>query len=276
MASWRGHITFSTGLGVAYAAASWWQLHVDWPVACVGGLLTALGGLLPDLDSDSGVPVRELSHLAAAIVPLVLLRRVAGLGISPEQALLVVAGSYLFVRYVLTNLFRKITVHRGMFHSIPAMLIAGLLTFLGLDHPAFESRMFFAIGVMIGFLSHLVLDELCSVDINGAVPRLNKFAGTAVKFWSPSLLSTCFTYVLLGGLGYEAWRETQAHSSPSTGEHSALAAQPAGTSTQSHVEVPKLGFPERPILKNPLFAPRKDKKPDGNVTLSVPPPGFSQ
>jgi membrane-bound metal-dependent hydrolase YbcI (DUF457 family) len=276
MASWRGHITFSTGLGVAYAAASWWQLHVDWPVACVGGLLTALGGLLPDLDSDSGVPVRELSHLAAAIVPLVLLRRVAGMGISPEQALLIVAGSYLFVRYVLTNLFRKFTVHRGMFHSIPAMLIAGLLTFLGLDHPAFESRMFFSIGVMIGFLSHLVLDELCSVDLNGAVPHLNKMAGTAVKFWSPSLVSTSFTYILLAGLGYEAWRETQGMTPASALEQTSLAANQPGPPSPPRADLPKLGFSERPILRNPLLQPRKDKKTEGNMTLSVPSPGFNK
>ncbi len=274
MASWRGHITFSTGLGAVYAAVSWSQLNVDWPIACVGGLLTALGGLLPDLDSDSGVPVRELSHLAAAIVPFVLLRRVAGLGISPEQALLVVAGSYLFVRYVLTNIFRKATVHRGMFHSIPAMLIAGLLTFLGLDHPAFESRMFFAIGIMLGFLSHLVLDELCSVDLNGVVPKLNHFAGTAVKFWSPSLPATAFTYALLFGLGFEAWRESHAMPPTSALEQSPLAHNQVGPPNPPKVEVPKLGFNERPILRNPLGQPRKDKKSAGDVKLSVP--GFSQ
>ena len=69
MASYRGHLMTSTALGAAFAGASWWQFGVDWPVAAVGGLLTALGGLLPDLDSDSGVPVREMSHLAAASRP---------------------------------------------------------------------------------------------------------------------------------------------------------------------------------------------------------------
>src|SRR5262249_33986823 len=188
----------------------------------------------------SGVPVRELSHLAAALVPLVLLRRIAGQGFSPEQALLIVAGSYLFVRYGLTNLFRKITVHRGMFHSIPAMLCAGLLTYLGLDHPAMESRVFFAIGVMVGFLSHLVLDELCSVDINGAVPHLNKFAGTAVKFWSPSWPATIFTYLLLLGLGSEAYRETH-------GLTHDVTMQTASVEPKNNAIVPRqLGFTERP------------------------------
>src|SRR4051812_12245873 len=71
MASYRGHLTFSTGLGIAYAGASWWGLQVDPALAGVAGVLTALGGLLPDLDSDSGVPVREMFNLAATLIPLI-------------------------------------------------------------------------------------------------------------------------------------------------------------------------------------------------------------
>src|SRR5439155_762720 len=77
------------------------------------------------------------------------------------------------------------------------------------EHPDVEVRGFFAVGTMIGFLSHLVLDELCSVGFNGVAPTLNQFAGTAVKFYSPSKSATVFTYLLLGGLGYLAYGETQ-------------------------------------------------------------------
>jgi membrane-bound metal-dependent hydrolase YbcI (DUF457 family) len=258
MASWRGHLTFSTGLGVVYGAVSWWQFGIDWPVAAVGGMLCSIGGLLPDLDSHSGVPVRELSHLAAALVPLVLLRRIAGHGLSPEQALLVVAGAYLFIRYVLTNIFRKLTVHRGMFHSIPAMLIAGLLTFLGFNHPVLESRLYFAVAVMLGFLSHLVLDEMCSVDLNGMIPKLNQYAGTAVKFWSPSLPSTLFTYVLLLGLGWEANRELQGMEKPNLENLQAHHAERADAGPPQKAPG-QLGFTERPMFRSKLFERFKSK-----------------
>src|SRR5947208_12653748 len=66
MASYRGHLAFSTVLGAAYGAGAIWQFQIPWAPAALGGGLTALGGLLPDLDSDSGVPVRELFGLAAA------------------------------------------------------------------------------------------------------------------------------------------------------------------------------------------------------------------
>jgi membrane-bound metal-dependent hydrolase YbcI (DUF457 family) len=207
MASWRGHLTFSTGLGIAYGGASWWLLSVDPALAGVAGVLTALGGLLPDLDSDSGVPVREMFNLAATLLPLLELRRLASLGLSAEEMLLVFAGFYAFLRFGVRSIFRHLTVHRGMFHSVPAMLIAGLLVYLGYHHPNPGIRGYLAFGTMLGFLSHLVLDEMCSVDFRGVVPKLNQFAGTALKLRSPSWVATLFTYSVLGGLVYVAYGE---------------------------------------------------------------------
>ena len=101
------------------------------------------------------------------------------------------------IRYGLSHLFKHLTVHRGMFHSIPAMLIAGLIVFL-LDHGSdLTVRLFLAGGVMIGFLSHLVLDELCSVDFMGM--HLKKSAGSALKLVSKSLPATLICYGILAG-----------------------------------------------------------------------------
>jgi hypothetical protein len=58
---------------------------------------------------------------------------------------------------------------------------------------------------MLGFLSHLVLDELCSVDFTGARLRLNRYAGSALKLWSSSALATFGAYVLLFALGAAVW-----------------------------------------------------------------------
>ena len=44
------------------------------------------------------------------------------------------------------------------------------------------------------------LDELYSVDFMGVRIRLNRFAGSALKFWSPSLTATAIAYVFLLGL----------------------------------------------------------------------------
>ena len=61
MASFRGHLTFSASLGAVYGGWLYWQLGVDWGTSALAAGLTAVGGMLPDLDSDSGIPVRECS-----------------------------------------------------------------------------------------------------------------------------------------------------------------------------------------------------------------------
>jgi hypothetical protein len=85
------------------------------------------------------------------------------------------------------------------------MLIAGLATYLLYPGEDRLLRAFLAGGVMLGFLSHLVLDELCSVDFLGLRLRLNKYAGSALKLFSRSWTANFTTYLVLAGLGYLAW-----------------------------------------------------------------------
>jgi hypothetical protein len=202
MASYKGHLVFSSILGSAYGSAAVWMWGRDWGEAVLGATLTTLGGLLPDLDSDSGVPVRELFSAAAAVVPFLILPHLHRDGLTTERTLVIMLALYVFIRYVVANLFRRFTVHRGMFHSVPALAISGLATYLLYQSPDPGIRLLLAGGVMLGFLSHLVLDELYSVDFNGVRLRLNKFAGSALKLGSKSYIATGITYILLIGLAY--------------------------------------------------------------------------
>jgi hypothetical protein len=210
MASYRGHLTFSTALGAAYGGLAAWEWNLDWGPACLGAGLTALGGMLPDLDSESGVPVRELSGLAAAATPFLLLHRLQYSGFTPDQILVLAGASFLLIRYAVGSLFKLLTVHRGMFHSIPAMLIAGLSVFLLYQNPVTWLRIYVALGVMLGFLSHLILDELCSVNFSGMRVHLKASAGSALKLYSSSWSATLTTYVILAGLVWLASEEMDA------------------------------------------------------------------
>jgi membrane-bound metal-dependent hydrolase YbcI (DUF457 family) len=204
MAGFRTHITVSTVCGLGYGAAAVNPLGFPAETAFLAAGVTAVGGMLPDLDSDSGVPVRELSGLAAAVIPLLLMPRLAAGGMTQEGVLATLVLLYLLIRYGLGFVLRRVSVHRGMFHSIPAMLIFGLLVYLEY-HGEMRTRLLLAGGVMLGFLSHLVLDELYAVDFNGVRLRLNQFAGSALKFASPSWVATCVCYGLLAGLGFLAY-----------------------------------------------------------------------
>ena len=214
MANFQGHITTSGVLGVVVGAVGAWYFHYDWGTCCLAAGLTTIGGMLPDLDSDSGIPVREMFGLAGVIVPLLLVNRLQRLAVTPEQLLVLLGALFLLVRYGGAAAFRRITVHRGMFHSLPAMLIAGLGVFLmhRCDHLPIDEelrkRLYFAVGTMIGFLSHLALDEMFAVNLMGLVPRLNQFAGSAIKLRSDSMTATLTTYGILCVLGYMAWVST--------------------------------------------------------------------
>lgn len=205
MASYRGHLMLSAPLGACYGGLALLRPEFDLGAAFLAAGVTTVGGLLPDLDSDSGVPVRELFGITAAAVAVALYQQLRMRQLPVDSALLLVALAYFGVRYIVANCFRRITVHRGMYHSIPAMLIAGLIVYLGYPSNDLLLRLYLAGGVMVGFLSHLVLDEIYAVDFMGVSVRFNQFAGSALKFGSPSWAATLATYLLLGGLGYVAW-----------------------------------------------------------------------
>ncbi len=206
MASYRGHLMLAAPLGAAYGCITLLKPELDWGAAVLGAGLTTVGGLLPDLDSDSGVPVRELFGITATAAAVLVLHPLLQRGVPLEQALVFMGTGYFFVRYVLSSIFRRWTVHRGMFHSIPAMLIAGLIVYLSYPSSDYTLRLYLGGAVMLGFVSHLILDELCSVDFMGVRIRFNKFAGSALKFASPSWSATLSTYAVLFVLGFLAWQ----------------------------------------------------------------------
>ena len=202
MASYRGHLVFASTLGMAYGGLAVWKLDYDWGRSLLGVGLTTVGGLLPDLDSDSGVPVRELFSLTAVMVPLFAQESLMHRGLTPEQIVVCLRAIYLFIRFGLAEFFKRLTVHRGMFHSIPALLTAGLATYLLFHVRSHFERLYFAGAVMLGYLSHLALDEIYSVDFNGIQIKFNKYAGSALKFFSPSWVANMLCYGILGALAY--------------------------------------------------------------------------
>ncbi len=214
MAGFRTHITVSGALGIGYGGAAVQPLGFSTEAAVLAAGLTTVGGMLPDLDSDSGVPVREMFGLAAVVVPLTMVPRLHHMHVSQEGILATLLFGYIVIRYGVATLFKRLTVHRGMYHSIPAMLIAGLVVYLGYHSPDRRIRLLFGCGVMLGFLSHLVLDEIYSVGFNGLKVKLKASAGSAVKFVSPSFPATAACYAILGGLAYLAYLDYQDAAGP--------------------------------------------------------------
>ena len=199
MADFKTHITTSCVLGGGYAClGAYYGLPIE--AALVAGGLCGVGGMLPDIDSDSGVPVRETMGFAAAVTPMLLVDRFQQLGLNYEQMVLAGGASYLFVRFGIAKLLMRFTVHRGMFHSIPALLIFTGLAFLICGSSNLHLRYFKAAGVFIGAMSHLMLDEIYAVEWSGGRWRFKKSFGTALKLWGDSLWGNFSTYSKLAAV----------------------------------------------------------------------------
>ncbi len=194
MAGFKMHVTTSSLCGAAYAGAGI-AFGVPWDSALVAGGLCGVSGMLPDLDSGSGRPLRETMGFAAAVVPMLLVDRFQQLGLTYEQLVLATGGLYLLIRYGVAKMLAKYTVHRGMFHSIPAALTFAGVAFLVCGCSDLNLRYFKAGAVLLGVMSHLVLDEIYSVQLNGFKGvRLKSSSGTALKFWGSSMWANISAY----------------------------------------------------------------------------------
>ena len=206
MAGYRTHVTVSGMLGVAYGAGAAYLLDTTFtPVqGALAGVLTWVAGMLPDIDSDSGKPVREVFSLLAAVAPVAMMGHLLEWGKDPEGAMLLAVAVYAAIRYGGSSLLCRLSVHRGMFHSIPAMLIAAELAFLAYKSPSNTVKLLMAGGVALGFFSHLLLDEIYAVEWSGVRIKLNKFAGSAIKLAGKRHIPNVFTYSLLMVMTYAA------------------------------------------------------------------------
>lgn len=199
MADFKTHISASTFIGLGYGTVGHVFFQVPLPTAILAGGLCSVSGMLPDVDSDSGTPLRESLAFGAAVVSMMVTDRLMQLGLGSETIVLIGAALYLFVRFVFGEVLRRYTVHRGMFHSLPAALIFGELAFLLASGPM-NLRLYKAAGVLVGYVTHLVLDELYSIHWKQGRVRLKRSFGTALKIvgrgWWPNV-STYGKLILL-------------------------------------------------------------------------------
>ncbi|MFA5185446.1 MAG: metal-dependent hydrolase [Patescibacteria group bacterium] len=203
MASFQTHLSFGIALGVASVGLTIFfnLVPADWSFLALLALLAVVGAILPDMDSDSGVPFHvtfgSLAITAGGLGFWYALRHfpgdyrwIAGLPI----------GAMFFVWVVLGTIFKKLTHHRGIVHSIPAMLLAGMAIFSLAGVSGYDSWEAFLLGLAmaLGFTLHLVLDEIfAAVNFHGIPFVPNKELGSALKLKSNSLGANAIVYIPL-------------------------------------------------------------------------------
>ncbi len=202
MANFQTHLSLSTLMGIGYGGVAYGLYEVPLSTCVLAGSLCSMSGMLPDVDSNASRPLRESTAFAAAVVPMMLVDRLQRLDLSCEWIVLAGAAIYLFVRFVLGEGLRRFTVHRGMFHSLPAAVIVGEVAFLLASGDDVSLRAYKAGGVVLGYLSHLLLDELYSVEWYRGRLRAKKSLGSALKLVGHKLGPNLLTLAQLAALTY--------------------------------------------------------------------------
>lgn len=202
MASFRAHTSVGIIIAVVLSGVAITSTLISANIYVLGVVfLAVVGSFLPDLDSDSGVPFHIVFGLFALFLGGIALLYVWVNDLHELKYILgAPVGMFVFVRFIIGWLFKKFTNHRGMFHSIPALLISILSTLVISNWLEFSVKdsMFFALAIGLGFLSHLILDELVSVtNFSGRLFRPKKSLGSALKFVSRSRGATMTAYIVL-------------------------------------------------------------------------------
>ncbi len=198
MANFKTHFAAAAALSGATSSGLLALNHIDSTEAMVAFSLGTIGGFLPDIDSENSTPVTITFNAVAIVVSFVIMfSKSATYSVAEMLVLWVVV--YLVVRLALLKSFQLITVHRGMFHSIPAAVLAGVLTTnlmaYGFNMTGLLSWIYGSF-VTIGYLLHLLLDEMVSVNLMGR--RIKRSFGTALKFYDrKNLFVTSLVYIAL-------------------------------------------------------------------------------
>lgn len=164
-----------------------------------------IGGILPDLDSDTGKPLSILCGLLSVIVPVALMDYISKyFKITPEFLISYFVFFYFLVNYGGGKMIKRITIHRGIMHSIPFALLCAEGVFIIFIPSGRNMATAAAISVFAGTITHLVQDELNSIVWKpGGVPVFKKSFGSALKLKSRSLSATLFVYALAGFAGMQ-------------------------------------------------------------------------
>ena len=197
MADFKTHITTSTAIGVVYGTAGHLEWNIPTSTCVIAATLCGLAGMLPDMDSDSGHSQREIMTYAAAVTPMLMISQFANLGLNHEQMVIASGCVYIIIRFGLGEILRRYVRHRGMFHSIPAAIIAGLVASLICSCEVMTFRLFKVGAVVLGFMIHLVLDELWAIEWHRGRLRFKNSFGTALKMFSDRWFPNFLTYGLL-------------------------------------------------------------------------------
>jgi len=147
-------------------------------------LAGVLGSVLPDIDLEESRPAKAMFSGLAIFFSFAVLFGLETKKYSIAEMLILWLGTLFFVRYGAKEAFFRFSYHRGVWHSLLALVFCSLVTawvFYNLLGRHESVAWLAAVFMGVGFLTHLILDELYSVDV--ADTRIKASFGTALKLF---------------------------------------------------------------------------------------------
>lgn len=195
MANFTTHIGVGTVVSGALATLTL-AADVVAPENLIGITMAGvLGSVLPDIDLKDSRPSRAMFSGLAIFFSFAVLFSFA-LRYSIAELWIIWLGTLVVVRYGLHAAFHNLSVHRGIWHSILAAVFSAGATAIIFHYVLgrHEGVAWLAAAFLfIGYITHLVLDELYSVDVMDT--RVKSSFGTALK-----LFDRRYPYASLGML----------------------------------------------------------------------------
>ena len=196
MANFSTHLNVAALSGAVFSSLLAMNTNIDTKTAlfCFGA--TIIGGILPDIDHDKSTPLKIMHFVFSNIISFVVIYKYIN-HLKILEMIFIWIGINLFTALIF-YIFKKTTKHRGMIHSIPsAFLFWFVSSFMFYKVFNFNIEKSYLIGmfVFLGFIIHLLLDEIYSVDITGR--KIKKSFGSALKICSKDKKINLFVYFLL-------------------------------------------------------------------------------
>ncbi len=181
MANFPTHIAVGTLVSGALATLTLAADAVSPENVLAVAIAGVVGSVLPDIDLKESRPSQAMFNgLGLFISFAMLFVFVAQLSIAEMWILWI--GTYISIRYVAYFIFHRMSYHRGIYHSVLAGVFFWFVTAIIYRYvlQRHEGVAWLAGAfTFIGYLVHLTLDEIYSVDVMGA--RIKRSFGSALK-----------------------------------------------------------------------------------------------
>lgn len=198
MANFQQHFWYGVITTTLCSLAGYLQFGLTRVQALCAAFLGTLASLAPDLDHPEGVPGKVMADALSALAPIgfvLYLPLEYRNRFALEHWIVLFFTVHLSVKYFYFYLIARLTDHRGMFHSIPSAILCGELVCLMFCHLPWLNRLTIAVICSAGYLTHLVLDEIYSVE--WAKMETKRSLGTALDLGDFREFSTWLVYLLM-------------------------------------------------------------------------------